>query len=62
MAKIDIDMLLREVSADSPCGEDLEYDSDFGELERTAESKPEQQYGDTVVPAEEPEWGEVKKQ
>ncbi len=62
MTEIDIESLLREVSSDAPCGEDPEYDSDFGELERTAEGKPEQQYGDTVVPAEEPEWGAVKKQ
>ncbi len=57
---IDLDSLLTEISADSPCGEDMEYDSAFGELERSAESKGEQQFGDNIIPAEEPDWREVK--
>ncbi|HEX7509307.1 MAG TPA: type VI secretion system ImpA family N-terminal domain-containing protein, partial [Polyangia bacterium] len=54
-----IDSLLQPVSADDPCGPDLEYDSAFLELDRIAQGKPEQQMGDTIVPAQEPDWKEV---
>ena len=60
-AILDIESLLTELSPDSPCGEDLEYDPSFGEMERASEGKPEQQFGDTIVEAEEPEWRDVKK-
>jgi type VI secretion system protein ImpA len=30
-------------------------------MERAAQGKPEQQYGDTVIPAEEPNWGDLKR-
>ena len=59
---MEIEPLLAEVSPDSPCGPDLEYDPDFIALEQAARGKPEQQFGDTVVPAEEPDWIQVKKQ
>jgi type VI secretion system protein ImpA len=62
MGTIDVDQLLQEVSSESPCGDDLEYDPAFAEMERAAQGKPEQQFGDTVVPSEEPNWPEVKKQ
>jgi type VI secretion system protein ImpA len=58
---VDIPALLNEVSPDSPCGENLEYDPQFGEMERAAVGKPEQQFGDTVVSAEEPKWKDVQK-
>lgn len=61
MSVIDVSYLLTELSTDAPCGEDLEYDLAFGELERAAQSKPEQQFGDTIVPAEEPNWKNVRK-
>ncbi|MCB1907186.1 MAG: type VI secretion system protein TssA [Rhodocyclaceae bacterium] len=57
---IDLDQLLAEASESPPCGPDLEYDAPFLELEQAAKGKPEQQYGDTVVPAEEPAWGQVR--
>jgi len=61
MASIDLDTLLQNISEESPCGEDLEYDPAFGELERTAQGREEQQIGDTVIEAEEPDWREVEK-
>lgn len=61
MSVVDIEALLKGVSKKTPCGKDLEYDDAFGELERTAQSKSEQQFGDTVVDAEEPDWKEVKE-
>ena len=60
-AILDLDSLLLDLSVDAPCGEDLEYDPAFGELERSAEGKPEQQFGDTIVEAEDPEWRDVKR-
>lgn len=59
---IDIDGLLAEISPEAPCGEDLEYDPDYGELERATQGKPEQQFGDTIVPAEEPDWARVERE
>ncbi len=61
MSTLDEEALLQAVSADSPCGEDLEYDPVFGELERSAQGKAEQQIGETIVEAEEPDWREVGK-
>lgn len=55
----DIDALLAPISDDAPCGADLEYDAQFMALEQAAKGKPEQQYGDTVVAAEGPNWAEV---
>lgn len=60
MSIIDIAGLSAEISPESPCGEDLEYDPAFGEMERAAQSKPEQEMGDTIVAAEEPDWKDLK--
>ncbi len=57
----DIEAYLTPIEAESPCGPDLEYDPAFLELERLAESKPEQQIGSTVVPAQEPDWRVVSE-
>lgn len=62
MAVIDIESLLGPVSEDQPCGEDLEYDPAFVELETATRGTPEQQMGDTVVLAEEPDWKKVRAQ
>lgn len=61
MSQIDVDSLLKEMSAEAPCGEDLEYDPEFGEMERAAQVKSEQQIGDTVIPAQEVDWPDIKK-
>lgn len=60
MSVLDVDKLLAELSEDAPSGEDLEYDPAFTELERDTHGKAEQQFGDTIVPAEEPDWKAVK--
>ncbi|MFC5699297.1 type VI secretion system protein TssA [Pseudomonas sp. GCM10022186] len=57
---VDLPLLIAAVSADSPCGEDLEYDSSFLELERAAQGLPERQMGDAVLAAEPPEWRKVR--
>ena len=61
MASFDLDALLAEISPESPCGDNLEYDAAFQEMERASQGRAEQQFGDTIVPAEEPDWKEVRK-
>ncbi|MEW8507099.1 MAG: type VI secretion system protein TssA [Candidatus Thiodiazotropha sp.] len=60
-ATIDLEKLLSAISEEAPAGSDLEYDPLFGEMERAAEGKEEQEFGDTVIPAEDPDWRELKK-
>jgi type VI secretion system protein ImpA len=52
--------LLEPLSEHASCGDNLEYDPDFLRLEQIARGKPEQQYGGTLVPAEEPDWKAVR--
>jgi type VI secretion system protein ImpA len=60
MSAIDVTQLLQEVSAETPCGANLEYDPAFLELEKEATARPEQRIGDSVVPGQEPNWSDVK--
>lgn len=60
MAQIDIASLLLPISEDAPCGDNLEYDPAFGELERAAQGTPERVMGNLVIPAVEPDWGDVR--
>ncbi|MEZ2297740.1 type VI secretion system protein TssA [Variovorax sp. RCC_210] len=53
------DTLLAPIGEAAPCGDDLEYDADFMALVAAAQGKAEQQFGDTVIPAVEPEWRDV---
>jgi type VI secretion system protein ImpA len=59
MAILDVESLLQPLSEDAPSGENLEYDPTFAAFEQAAREKPEQQYGATIIPAEEPNWLEV---
>ena len=54
--------LLAPVSDALPCGEDLEYDAAFSALEVAARFKAEQQFGDSVIAAVEPDWRAVADQ
>ncbi|MDC9593284.1 type VI secretion system protein TssA [Xenorhabdus sp. IM139775] len=58
---MNIDALLTPISAEFPCGEDLEYDDEFLALERFLIEKPEQQFGDVLIAAEPPNWTEAEK-
>lgn len=60
MSAIDVDQLLREVSAELPCGGDLEYDPAYLEMTRLAAGKPAQQIGSEVLAGEEPDWRAVR--
>lgn len=61
MSSLDVDALTAPLAGDAPCGSDLEYDASFLALEEAARGKPEQQYGDTVIPAEPPDWRRVQQ-
>lgn len=58
---INIDDYLQEITPDKVCGDDLQYDPAFIELEQAIKGKPEQQIGDTVIEAEPPNWRDIKK-
>lgn len=59
-----LEELLLPISDDSPCGPYVhvsgELYTDFNALELSAQGKPEQVMGGSVIPAIEPNWGEVK--
>jgi type VI secretion system protein ImpA len=59
-AVIDLELLIAETPNDPPCGPDLAYDHGFMALEQSARGKSEQQFGATLIPAEEPAWGDVR--
>lgn len=63
MPLTDLDILLNPVSAETPCGADLEGvgDAEFLELGRLGEGKPEQQIGNTIIPATDPDWKLLQK-
>ncbi len=61
MSVIDVDALLKEISADAPAGADVEFDPAYFALEKLAQGTPESVMGDEVKPGEEPEFPEVKK-
>ncbi|AHG20952.1 hypothetical protein Z042_16080 [Chania multitudinisentens RB-25] len=56
-----IECLLAPVAPEVSCGENLEYDADFMRMTQSAAGKPEQQFGDTIIPAEAPDWGAVER-
>ncbi|HMN20148.1 MAG TPA: type VI secretion system ImpA family N-terminal domain-containing protein [Ottowia sp.] len=54
--------LLEPIAGDAPSGPDLEYDPAFLALAVAAEGKPEQQFGETIIAAVEPDWADVAAQ
>jgi type VI secretion system protein ImpA len=62
MNALPVEDLLASLGEDAPCGADLEYDPAFLALEEAARGKPEQQFGDTVIAALEPDWRVVHAQ
>ena len=61
MGVLDLEKLLEPLSSDEPCGDDLEYDSEFGEMERASQGVAEQQYGETLIEGQEADWKEVHR-
>ncbi|MDH5540937.1 MAG: type VI secretion system protein TssA [Rhizobacter sp.] len=62
MTALPVEELLAPLGDTAPCGDDLEYDPAFVALEVASRGKPEQQFGDKVIPAEEPDWRGVHEQ
>lgn len=60
MADLTAEMLLKPVSDESPCGDDLRQDARYLEILRLAEGTPERVMGDKTIPASDPPWREVK--
>ncbi len=56
---IDFEQFAQPLDGESPCGPDCEYDNDFLALAQAVAGKPEQQFGDTIIPAELPDWRQV---
>ncbi|SDT88546.1 type VI secretion system protein TssA [Halopseudomonas salegens] len=59
---IDISILLEPVSVDNPAGAELDYDQEFVSLVTEMQGKPEQQYGETLIHAVEPDWTLVSRE
>lgn len=55
-----VEELLAPITAESPCGESLQYDRRAMEVLRLAEGKDASVMGDQVIAAEEPDWREVR--
>jgi len=62
MSSLDIEALLAPLSDESPCGDDLSYDPAYMELERSIQGTGEQQVGESVIEAIEPNWNEIQAQ
>lgn len=60
MSSVELTSLLSAVSEAAPAGPNFEDDAAFAELQNAAKGKPEQQFGETVIPGEEPDWRLVK--
>ncbi|MHB2092812.1 type VI secretion system protein TssA [Pantoea dispersa] len=58
---MNIDALLAPVSSENPCGDNLEYHADYQAMEQASTGKAEQQFGETIIPAEPADWNKVEK-
>lgn len=55
------EILLSEATTAPPCGLEMTYSPEFMALEQAARGKQEQQYGETIIPAEDPDWRAVER-
>ncbi len=53
--------ILNTLDSRLPCGEDLEYDADFLQLQQAAAGRDEQQFGSTIIAAQPPDWREAER-
>lgn len=58
---INTETLLAPIGDENPGGDNLEYDADFQAMEQASAGKAEQQFGDTIIPAEPADWNKVEK-
>jgi type VI secretion system protein ImpA len=59
MTAVDLQPLTTTLSSESPSGENLEYDHRFVDMLRLSEGTREQQYGNTIIAAQSPEWNTI---
>lgn len=60
--RLSAEELAQPISDDLPCGEDLEYDPAFQQMEVMMQATAEQEFGDTVIPGSGPDWKGVSTQ
>jgi len=60
LVELNLQHLLKEISPESPCGENFEEDAIFLKLENEARFVEERQMGATIEPAQEPDWKVVR--
>lgn len=60
--QLSAEQLSQPISDDLPCGEDLEYDPVFQEMEVLMQTTDEQEFGDTIIPGTGPDWKGVAEQ
>ncbi|UWS28768.1 type VI secretion system protein TssA [Erwinia pyrifoliae] len=58
---MNLEALLAPVTPDRPCGENLEYDANYMAMDQASAGKAEQQFGDTIIPAEPADWNKVER-
>ncbi|MGX9147719.1 type VI secretion system protein TssA [Mesorhizobium sp. 128a] len=56
---LNVDQLSRPVSDGNACGDAVDYDLSFLELEMASQSKPAEQIGSSVISEQPPDWREV---
>lgn len=54
--------LFKTFEALSSCGENLEYSPEFLALQQAVAGRPEQQFGDTIIPAQTPDWALIERE
>ncbi len=60
MAELDLKKLLNDISPETPCGINVEEEADFLLLETKSRFVDERQMGDSIIPAEEPDWKVIR--
>ena len=58
---LDLAQLLAPTTEAPPCGENLEYDAPFKDIERAATRVAPQEFGEHRTPGQEPKWPEVQE-
>jgi type VI secretion system protein ImpA len=60
--RLSAEELAQPLSDDLPCGEDLEYDPAFQQMEVMMQATAEQEFGDTLIAGTGPDWKGVSEQ
>ncbi len=60
LSELALESYLQEIAPGPPCGENLESDAAFIDLEQEIKGAPERQIGNSIIPAKEPDWKKVR--